>query len=115
MLPARAFGFRTCSSGHAKIMTNTAVKTADRRALKRTRVRRNAKIIVPRSSPVICCTVENITNAGACLKLATTFGMPDTFDLTFEHGRTRRWCRVIWRTADQLGVAFETAEQAKAS
>jgi hypothetical protein len=96
-------------------MTNTAVKTADRRVLKRTRVRRNAKIIVPRFSPVICCTVENITNAGACLKLATTFGLPDTFDLTFEHGRTRRWCRVIWRTDDQLGVAFEAAERAKAS
>ncbi len=96
-------------------MTDTAVKTGDRRVLKRTRVRRNAKIIVLRPSPVICCTVENLTNAGACLKLATTFGVPETFDLTFEHGRTRRWCRVIWRTDDKLGVAFEAAEQAKAS
>jgi MOSC domain-containing protein YiiM len=49
-----------------------------------------------------------------CLKLATTFGVPETLDLTFEHGRTRRWCRVIWRTDDKLGVAFEAAEQAKA-
>lgn len=79
----------------------------ERRALKRTRVLRCAKIIVPRRSPVVHCTVQNITDAGACLKLANTSGLPDTFELTFEHGRTRRPCRVIWRTADAFGVAFE--------
>ena len=84
--------------------------SGDRRALKRTRVLRCAKIIVPRRSPVISCTVQNITSAGACLKLANTFGVPDTFDLTFEHGRTRRSCRVIWRTNDKLGVKFESTE-----
>ena len=83
----------------------------ERRLLKRTRVSRNAKIIVPRRWPVIFCTVENITVAGACLKLASTFGVPETFDLTFEHGRTRRWCRVVWRTDDKLGVAFTPAAQ----
>jgi len=79
----------------------------DRRALKRTRVLRAAKIIVPRRSPVIHCTVQNITSAGACLKVANTHGLPETFDLTFEHGRTRRACRVVWRTDDKLGVAFQ--------
>jgi hypothetical protein len=85
-------------------------ESGDRRAVQRTRVLRNAKIIVPRRSPVISCTVQNITGAGACLKLANTFGVPETFDLTFEHGRTRRSCRVIWRTNDKLGVKFESAE-----
>jgi hypothetical protein len=37
--------------------------------------------------------------------------VPETFDLTFEHGRTRRWCRVVWRTNNKLGVAFASAEQ----
>jgi len=82
----------------------------DRRTLKRTRVLRNAKIIVPRRSPVICCTVQNVTGAGACLKLANTFGVPETFELTFEHGRTRRSCRVVWRTDDRLGVKFESLD-----
>ena len=80
----------------------------DRRGVQRTKVLRSAKIIVPRRSPVIHCTVQNITSGGACLKLANTFGVPATFDLTFEHGRTRRACRVIWRTADKLGVTFKT-------
>jgi len=81
-------------------------KTKDRRGVQRTRVKRSAKIIVPRRSPVIHCTVQNITSGGACLKLANSYGVPDTFDLTFECGRTRRACRVVWRTADKLGVAF---------
>jgi hypothetical protein len=95
-------------------MVDTAVrehKKIERRAMKRTRVTRNAKIIVPRRSPVIFCTVENITSGGACLKVASTFGVPETFDLTFEHGRTRRWCRVVWRTVDKLGVSFTPAVQ----
>jgi hypothetical protein len=84
------------------------VMAEERRVLTRTRVLRCAKIIVPRRSPVIHCTVQNITGSGACLKLANTFGVPETFDLTFEHGRTRRACRVIWRTDDKLGVMFES-------
>jgi hypothetical protein len=91
-------------------MIDVEEKVEDRRALQRTRVLRCAKIIVPRRSPVIHCTVQNINSGGACLKLANTFGLPETFDLTFEHGRTRRACRVIWRTSDKVGVKFEGGE-----
>jgi hypothetical protein len=87
----------------------------ERRGVQRTRVLRNAKIIVPRRSPVIHCTVQNITSGGACLKFANTFGVPASFDLTFECGRTRRRCRVVWRTDDLLGVAFEGEEAAAES
>jgi PilZ domain len=85
-------------------------EAAERRDRKRTRVTRNAKILVQRRSSVIFCTVEDITSVGARLKVANTFGVPETFELTFEHGRTRRSCRVVWRTGDKIGVAFETAE-----
>ena len=82
----------------------------DRRNVTRTRIVRSAKIIAPRRSSVIHCTVQNITSSGARLKVANTYGMPETFELTFEHGRTRRPCRVMWRTNDELGVAFEGDE-----
>lgn len=75
--------------------------------MQRTKVLRNAKIIAPRHTSVIHCTVQNLTSEGACLKLANTSGVPDHFELTFEHGRTRRPCQVVWRTADLLGVTFE--------
>jgi len=83
----------------------------DRRILKRTQVMRNAKIIVPHRSPVIHCTVMNINSGGACLAMANTAGVPQQFELTFEHGRTRRSCHVVWRTSDRIGVAFEGAEK----
>src|SRR5580658_4693919 len=89
----------------------TGNKNKDRRAVQRTKVLRSAKIIVPRRSPVIHCTVQNLTDVGACLKVANTFGVLETFDLTFEHGRTRRACRVVWRTHDKLGVAFAGEEK----
>jgi hypothetical protein len=79
----------------------------ERRDVTRTRVLRGAKIIPPHRGSMIHCTVQNITSSGACLKLANTYGLPETFELTFEQGRTRRACRVVWRTADQIGVAFE--------
>ena len=84
----------------------------ERRDVTRTRVSRSAKIILPRRAPMIHCTVQNITSGGACLKLANTYGLPETFELTFEQGRTRRACRVVWRTNDELGVAFEETEPA---
>lgn len=83
----------------------------DRRNVKRTRILRSAKIILERRSSVIHCTVQNITSTGACLKVANTSDLPDAFELTFEHGRTRRACRVAWRTNDQVGVAFVEAEE----
>ena len=86
----------------------------DRRSVQRTRIVRSAKIIVPRRASVIHCTVQNITGSGARLKLANTFGVPDAFELTFELGRTRRACRVAWRTHDELGVEFQGAKAAEA-
>jgi len=84
----------------------------ERRDVTRTRMSRSAKIIPPRHGSMIHCTVQNITSGGARLKLANTYGLPETFELTFEQGRTRRACRVVWRTNDELGVAFEEAEAA---
>jgi len=79
----------------------------ERRAVQRTKVLRNAKIILDHRASVISCTVKNLNSQGACLSVASTYLLPETFELTFEHGRSRRQCRVIWRTSDKMGVAFE--------
>ena len=87
----------------------------ERRSVTRTRVSRGAKIIPPHRGSMIHCMVQNITSRGACLKLADAYGLPETFELTFEQGHTRRACRVVWRTADQIGVAFEAVAAAVAA
>ena len=87
---------------------------ADRRDVRRTKVLRNAKIIAPRRAfghslhRAEHHLGRRLPEAGEYLRCA------GDFELTFELGRTRRPCRVIWRTDDKLGVAFEEAETAAA-
>jgi hypothetical protein len=84
----------------------------ERRDVKRTRIARSATLIVPPRSPVIHSNVQDHPSGSACMHRADTYGVPQTFELTFEHGRTRRACRIVWRTHDKLGVAFEEAAPA---
>ena len=80
----------------------------ERRNVGRTRIRHNAEIlVVRRGAGKVQCTLQNLTSTGACLTLASTYKVPDTFDLTFDQGRSCRPCRVKWRTSDRLGVSFE--------
>lgn len=79
----------------------------DRRSIARTRIRRNAEIVVKRRDvDLVQCTLQNLTSTGACLSLPSTYEVPDTFELTFDGGRSLRPCWVKWRTADKVGVAF---------
>ena len=80
----------------------------ERRGVGRTRIRRTAEIVVLRRGATrLQCTLHDLTSTGACLTLAGIDQVPDTFELTFDRGRSRRPCRVKWRTGDRLGVSFE--------
>ena len=80
----------------------------ERRWVTRTRVRRDAEIVVGGRAPTkVQCALVDLTSTGACLTLSSTYRVPDTFELTLDHGRSRRPCRVKWRTGDRLGVSFE--------
>jgi hypothetical protein len=80
----------------------------ERRDVARTRIRHNAEIVVVRRGvEKMPCTLQDLTSTGACLTLASTREVPDTFELTFDRGRSHRPCRVKWRNGDKLGVSFE--------
>jgi hypothetical protein len=72
---------------------------ARRRALKR------ARIVFKGCCATIDCTVFNLSDLGACLKVESPMGIPDTFDLVLDRASVRN-CRVTWRKATQIGVAF---------
>ena len=55
---------------------------------------------------VINCEVRNLSATGACLRLDGTGTLPDTFNLVFDSGEPSRMCRLVWRTATEIGVAF---------
>jgi len=80
----------------------------ERRDVARTRVRHDAEIVITRRGATkMQCTLHDLTSTGACLTLAGASEVPDTFELTFDRGRSHRPCRVKWRTGDRLGVSFE--------
>jgi PilZ domain-containing protein len=79
----------------------------ERRSIRRTRVRKDVKILVNRLS--IPCTVLDLTNHGACISFANAQDIPDRFELAFGSRSARRACRVTWRAHNQIGVAFEPA------
>ena len=77
----------------------------ERRRVHRTKIFKAATLILAG-----CLTVDGIvrdlSNHGACLQLASTAGLPDEFDLTFDAGRTLRRCHIVWQSACNVGVRF---------
>lgn len=70
-----------------------------RRAFKR------ARITFKGRRATIDCTVLDLSDVGACLKVESPIGIPDTFDLVLYNAPVRG-CRVTWRKATQIGVEF---------
>ena len=79
----------------------------ERRKVRRTRVLKDAKIVVNGHSLGVDCVVHNLTNSGACLHVMRTNEVPANFLLTFDGGRTRRACRRVWSREGRLGASFE--------
>jgi hypothetical protein len=54
------------------------------------------------------CLLVDISDTGARLELAAPAAMPETFRLLLSAGgEVRRECRVVWRSATQVGVQFQ--------
>jgi len=62
--------------------------------------------ILPGNGGTIDCTIRNINSSGACLVVPSPFGIPDRFVLLIPIDKVKRHCRVIWRSATQLGVTY---------
>ena len=79
----------------------------ERRHQLRSRTLKSARILLNHQQSVIDCVVRNLSPTGACLKVETTFGIPDRFDVMFDVDKTIRTCRLIWHKERQIGVEFE--------
>ena len=79
--------------------------TDERRNVARQRVLKGAQITFKSHGAAIDCMVRNLSDGGACLKVESPIGIPDTFDLVLGDASARH-CRVTWRKATQIGVAF---------
>jgi hypothetical protein len=80
----------------------------DRRRPPRRRVLKSGKILI--GTHPIPCTVRNISEIGACLKVQITTGIPAVFDFLMADEPVRT-CKTIWRTDTQIGVMFIQRER----
>ena len=78
----------------------------DRRKVERRRVLREGKILLNGRRSVIDCVVRSLSDAGACLQVASVIGIPPTFDLQIDHEAVSRPCRAIWHAQNRIGVEF---------
>jgi hypothetical protein len=54
------------------------------------------------------CVLADVSDTGGRLDVEDTSVIPDAFTLRLaSNGSATRKCKVVWRTARQLGVAFE--------
>lgn len=52
------------------------------------------------------CTVRNVSAQGALVEVADPWALPDRFNLAIPSEGLRRPCRIVWRGARRLGIAF---------
>jgi len=77
----------------------------DKRVKPRQRVLKSAKIRLERGG-VIDCTIRDISENGAGLRVASALGIPDFFELILDE-KTLRPCQVKWRKETMIGVEFQ--------
>jgi hypothetical protein len=88
----------------------------EQRKKKRRPLRQNAWVTAGKGAPLIACSTSDISESGARIALENAADLPENFLLMFTtNGNPIRWCRAVWRSANQIGVSFEkmTAAQAE--
>jgi hypothetical protein len=78
----------------------------ERRANRRLRTLKGGSILYG-TAPAVECVIRNMTDAGACLEVATPAGIPNRFNLLIKPEMLTRPCHVAWRSADRIGVRFQ--------
>ena len=85
----------------------TSAGQADKRRLSRHRILKGGLIAVTGHHTAIPCTVRDLTETGARLKLQDAAALlPERFELIIEIDGLEAECHVVWRKGSDLGVSF---------
>ena len=88
-------------------MTDRNVE-CERRSIGRTKIAKGALLFFGGQAGVLSCTVRDVTNRGAGVRLEGLSVLPLEFDLSFDNFRTIRKCKMVWREGDFVGVQFDS-------
>ncbi len=78
----------------------------DKREDQRHRTLKAGLIVFNERRSTIECTIRNLSDSGAQLKVATVIGIPDSFELRNVSDGTDHRCEVAWRREGVVGVRF---------
>jgi hypothetical protein len=79
---------------------------SERRAAPRKRTLKGGRIAFNAGQSTIECVIRNLSETGAKLHVSSVIGIPPTFELLLSDN-SRRKCRVVWRSLQEMGVTFE--------
>lgn len=83
-----------------------AAPRQERRASPRMHVLQRGIIIFNNRLSTVECTIRNLSQGGARLKLAAPILLPEQFQLMFLKTRVERNVEIVWRTDREIGVRF---------
>ncbi|ODT69089.1 MAG: hypothetical protein ABS75_18135 [Pelagibacterium sp. SCN 63-23] len=75
------------------------------RGAPRYRTLKGGKIVVNNGFSTFDCTIRNLSETGAKLRVVSAVGIPLHFQLALDDGRTFD-CEIAWRKQTELGVRF---------
>lgn len=79
----------------------------EKRKVPRARTLKGARIVFNDGRSTINCIIGNLSATGALLRVVSVVGVPPTFILVGADG-VGHLCRIVWKSATELGVTFET-------
>ena len=83
----------------------------EQRRAERMATRKHARIVLA-TGLGLSCVLRNLSQFGACLQVASHFGVPQDIVLETDGEQSRRPCRIVWRSNNRLGVLFGTMQKA---
>lgn len=79
----------------------------DKRRAVRKRVLKGATIAFNGRASTMSCTVKDISDTGARLRVSKDVAVPSHFDLIIEMDGLEASCTVAWRRGEEVGVTFD--------
>jgi hypothetical protein len=88
---------------------NTLVKDGDHRMSPRRRILKAGIAASNERRITVNCTVRDISDTGARLRIEGSMTVPDTFELLIPLDGLEAACQVVWRKGSEVGVKFLSA------
>jgi hypothetical protein len=92
-------------SEHGKPMAFGKINWAEKRNSVRRPTQEAARIVI-KGSRVLDCRLVNLSETGACIRVASVVGIPEEFDLEMNEEPTLRKCQFKWALDGCVGVRF---------